>query len=119
VVMSAWNPKRERRYEYVKDSVAARGKSPEVAVAAGIAARTMNKAARARAGEARSASVTSLLDLSSAFATRRSGQDVSPAVFRGPARRVDDARKLDSYDASKAFRIRASSTHAGSQVDQG
>ncbi|GAA4576733.1 plasmid stabilization protein [Planotetraspora kaengkrachanensis] len=61
------SPKRERQYEHIKDSVKKRGKSEKVAEE--IAARTVNKE-RARAGESRTASRTSLDDISS---SRRGG----------------------------------------------
>ena len=57
-----WSPKRERQYEHVKDSLLERGAGEDRAEE--IAARTVNKA-RARAGEARGASRTSLRDISS------------------------------------------------------
>ncbi|WP_436535617.1 plasmid stabilization protein [Actinoplanes sp. HUAS TT8] len=56
------SPKRERQYEHIKDSVEKRGGSEKVAKE--IAARTVNKE-RARAGESRTASRTSLDDVSS------------------------------------------------------
>ena len=57
-----WNDKRERQYEHVKDGLEERGR-PEP-VAKEIAARVVNKE-RARAGEARTASRTSVEDISS------------------------------------------------------
>lgn len=59
---AAWSAKRERQYEHIKDSLRARGRSP--AVAEEIAARTVNKE-RARHGEAKEASRSSVDDLSS------------------------------------------------------
>jgi hypothetical protein len=56
------SPKRERQYEHIKDSVEKRGGSTKKAKE--IAARTVNKE-RARAGEARTASRSSLDDVSS------------------------------------------------------
>ncbi|GAA1284306.1 hypothetical protein Psi02_33800 [Planotetraspora silvatica] len=61
------SPKRERQYEHIKDSVKKRGKSDKVAKE--IAARTVNKE-RARAGESRTKSRTSIDDISS---SRRGG----------------------------------------------
>ena len=58
----AWNAKRERQYEHIKDSLLDRGKSEDKAEE--IAARTVNKE-RARAGEARTASRSSIDDISS------------------------------------------------------
>ena len=62
-----WSPERERQYEYIKAGYEDRGESEDTAEE--IAARTVNKE-RARNGEAREASVTSLDDISSA---RRGG----------------------------------------------
>jgi hypothetical protein len=56
------SPKRERQYEHIKDSVEQRGGSAKQAKQ--IAARTVNKE-RARAGESRTASRSSLQDVSS------------------------------------------------------
>lgn len=56
------SPKRERQYEHVKDSVEQRGGSAKRAKE--IAARTVNKE-RARAGESRTASRSSVQDVSS------------------------------------------------------
>ncbi|WP_030765150.1 hypothetical protein [Streptomyces sp. NRRL F-2664] len=62
------SPKRERQYEHIKESAEERGESPERAKE--IAARTVNKE-RARAGESKTASRTSLEDMSS---SKRGGQ---------------------------------------------
>src|SRR6186713_713413 len=58
----AWNDKRERQYEHIKDGLLERGENQDKAEE--IAARTVNKE-RARAGEAREASRTSTEDISS------------------------------------------------------
>jgi hypothetical protein len=58
----AWNQKRERQYEHIKDGLLERGETEDKAEE--IAARTVNKE-RARAGEARQASRTSTDDISS------------------------------------------------------
>src|SRR5437899_1688271 len=58
---SAWRPKRERQYEHIKESLEERGTREEKAEE--IAARTVNKD-RARAGEAKEASPTSIQDIS-------------------------------------------------------
>ncbi|HET9455984.1 MAG TPA: hypothetical protein VFO78_01485 [Candidatus Limnocylindrales bacterium] len=63
----AWSPKRERQYEHIRDGLLERGTSEDKAEE--IAARTVNKE-RARAGEAATASRTSIDDLSS---SRRGG----------------------------------------------
>ncbi len=56
----SWSPKRERQYRHIKKSLLAKGK-PE-ALAEEIAARVVNKE-RAQAGEARTASRSSLQDM--------------------------------------------------------
>jgi plasmid stabilization system protein ParE len=58
----AWSNKRERQYEHIKEGLKERGDSEDEAEE--IAARTVNKE-RARSGEARSASRTSIEDISS------------------------------------------------------
>ena len=63
----AWTAKRERQCEHIKESLLDRGSSNDKAEE--IAARTVNKE-RARAGEARTASRTSIDDISS---SRRGG----------------------------------------------
>lgn len=62
------NPKRERQYEHIKKSAQDRGESTSRAEE--IAARTVNKE-RARSGESKTASRTSIQDMSSG---RRGGQ---------------------------------------------
>ena len=59
---AAWNPKRERQYKHIKESLKERGASTDKAEE--IAARTVNKE-RARAGEAKDPSRTSTEDISS------------------------------------------------------
>lgn len=58
----AWSAKRERQYEHIKESLEERGTGENKAEE--IAARTVNKE-RARSGEARQASRTSVEDISS------------------------------------------------------
>ena len=58
----AWNAKRERQYEHIKEGLEERGENEDTAQE--IAARTVNKE-RARAGEARTASRSSVKDISS------------------------------------------------------
>ncbi|MFF7986512.1 plasmid stabilization protein [Streptomyces sp. NPDC007901] len=62
------SPKRERQYEHIKESALDRGESQERAEE--IAARTVNKE-RARSGESKTASRTSVQDMSSG---RRGGK---------------------------------------------
>jgi plasmid stabilization system protein ParE len=63
----AWSPKRDRQYEHIKESLLDRGASEDKAEE--IAARTVNKE-RARAGEAKETSRSSIDDISS---SRRGG----------------------------------------------
>jgi len=58
----AWNAKRERQYEHIKEGLLERGEKTDEAEE--IAARTVNKE-RARAGEAKESSPTSIRDISS------------------------------------------------------
>jgi hypothetical protein len=60
--VKAWSPKRERQYEHIKQGLESRGTDDDTAEE--IAARTVNKE-RARAGEAKEASRTSIDDISS------------------------------------------------------
>jgi len=59
---TAWNAKRERQYEHVEEGLRRQGDSD--GLAREIAARTVNKA-RARAGESRTVSRSSVDDISS------------------------------------------------------
>ncbi len=76
----AWNSKRERQYEHIKEGLRERGEDEDTAEE--IAARTVNKE-RARAGEANQASRTSTDDISSG---RRGGL----RSHRGPGGRTRD-----------------------------
>jgi hypothetical protein len=76
----AWNAKRERQYEHIKEGLRERGEKEDTAEE--IAARTVNKE-RARAGEAREASRTSTKDISSG---RRGGL----RSHKGPGGRTRD-----------------------------
>jgi hypothetical protein len=58
----AWNDKRERQYEHIKEGLEDKGRSEDTAEE--IAARTVNKE-RARTGEAKEKSKTSTNDISS------------------------------------------------------
>ncbi len=59
---NSWSDKRERQYEHIKEGELQQGRSEDVAEE--IAARTVNKE-RARSGESRTKSRTSLDDISS------------------------------------------------------
>jgi plasmid stabilization system protein ParE len=58
---NSWSPKRRRQYEHIKDGLLDHGRPEELAEE--IAARTVNKE-RAQHGESRTASPTSVDDLS-------------------------------------------------------
>src|ERR1700691_2310242 len=60
--VTAWSPKRERQYEHIKERLEDRGTDEDTAEE--IAERTVNKE-RARAGESKEASRTSIDDISS------------------------------------------------------
>jgi hypothetical protein len=76
----AWNKKRERQYEHIKSGLKERGEDEDTAQE--IAARTVNKE-RARSGEAKERSKSSIDDLSSG---RRGGL----RSHKGPGGRTRD-----------------------------
>jgi hypothetical protein len=84
----AWNKKRERQYDHIKDGLLERGEDEDTAEE--IAARTVNKE-RARAGEAREASRTSTDDISS---SRRGGL----RSRKGPGGRTKDQLYNEARD---------------------
>ncbi|MFF2960045.1 plasmid stabilization protein [Streptomyces sp. NPDC057963] len=88
------NAKRERQYEHIKESAQERGVGEDRAEE--IAARTVNKA-RARAGESRIASRTSIEDMSS----RRGGLR-SHSGAGGPTREqlYEEAKKKNVHGRS-------------------
>jgi hypothetical protein len=84
----AWNKKRERQYEHIKEGLAERGRSDDTA--SEIAARTVNKE-RARSGEAKQKSKTSTNDISS---SRRGGlRSHSGSGGRTKAQLYEEAKK--------------------------
>ncbi|MBD0694170.1 plasmid stabilization protein [Streptomyces sp. CBMA123] len=90
------SPKRERQYEHIKDSALERGESPKRAEE--IAARTVNKE-RARHGESKTASRSSLKDISS---SRRGGLR-SHSGSQGPTKEqlYNEARQRNIHGRSK------------------
>ncbi len=88
----AWNEKRERQYEHIKDSLEDRGASEDKAEE--IAARTVNKE-RARAGEAKTSSRLSRTDISSG---RRGG-------LRSGTRRLKGRTRDQLYEEAKSMGI--------------
>jgi hypothetical protein len=92
----AWNAKRERQYQHIKEGLEDRGDS-EV-LASEIAARTVNKE-RARAGESAQASETSIRDISSG---RRGGlRSHKGAGGRTKAQLYEEARRKGVEGRSK------------------
>ncbi|MEU2630801.1 plasmid stabilization protein [Kitasatospora sp. NPDC007106] len=88
--------KRERQYEHIKDSVLDRGESEDRAKE--IAARTVNKE-RARHGESKTASRSSVQDMSS---SRRGGQR-SHSGAQGPTydQLYNEAKQRNIHGRSK------------------
>ena len=100
----AWNKKRERQYAHIKEGLRERGESESTAEE--IAARTVNKE-RARAGEARTASRTSIDDISSG---RRGGL----RSHRGPGGRT----KAQLYNEAKSKNVRGRSKMTKAQLQR-
>ena len=96
----AWNAKRDRQYEHIKQGLKGRGRSEDTAEE--IAARTVNKE-RARAGESKTASRTSIDDISSG---RRGGL----RSHGGPRGRTRDQLYEEAKD--KGIRGRSKMTKA-------
>jgi hypothetical protein len=88
----AWNAKRERQYEHIKEGLRERGTSEDKAEE--IAARTVNKE-RARSGEARESSRSSRRDMSSG---RRGG-------LRSGTNRPKGRTKEQLYNEAKKMGI--------------
>jgi hypothetical protein len=100
----AWNKKRERQYDHIKEGLLDRGESEDTAEE--IAARTVNKE-RARAGEARTASRSSTDDISSG---RRGGL----RSHRGSGGRT----KAQLYNEAKHKGIRGRSKMTKDQLER-
>jgi hypothetical protein len=101
---SAWNAKRERQYEHVKESERKQGRSAKRAKE--IAARTVNKE-RARSGETKGGpSRTSTRDISSG---RRGG-------IRSGTNRPKGRTKAQLYDEAKRMNIAGRSTMSKAQL---
>ncbi|MEU9418015.1 plasmid stabilization protein [Streptomyces sp. NPDC051000] len=100
------SPKRERQYEHIKESAEERGEGTKRAEE--IAARTVNKE-RARAGESKTASRSSLDDMSS---SKRGGQR-SHSGAQGPTkeqlyneakqRNIEGRSKMDKAELKRAL----------------
>jgi hypothetical protein len=101
----AWNAKRERQYEHIKDSLEDRGTSHDKAQE--IAARTVNKE-RARSGEAKESSRLSRTDMSSG---RRGG-------LRSGTDRPRGRTKEQLYNEAKRMGIKGRSTMTKDQLQR-
>lgn len=99
-----WSPKRERQYEHIKKGLRGRGDSEPLAEE--IAARTVNKE-RARSGESRQASRSSIDDISS---SRRGGL----RSHRGAGGRT----KEQLYEDARRKGIRGRSHMTKAQLDR-
>ena len=100
----SWSGKRERQYEHIRDGLEARGRSEEESEE--VAARTVNKE-RTRSGESRTASSTSVRDLSSG---RRGGL----RSHRGAGGRT----KQQLYEEAKRKGVRGRSNMTKKQLEQ-
>lgn len=100
----AWNQKRERQYEHIKEGLLDRGRDEDTAEE--IAARTVNKE-RARSGEARTASRSSVHDISSG---RRGGL----RSHRGPGGRT----KAQLYNEAKQRNIEGRSKMTKAELER-
>ena len=104
----AWSAKRERQSDHIKDSLKERGRSEETAEE--IAARTVNKE-RARAGESREKSRTSVEDISS---YRRGGL----RSHNGPGGRTYDQLYEEAKDRNIAGRSKMSKRELERALDR-
>jgi plasmid stabilization system protein ParE len=100
----AWSAKRERQYEHIKEGLEERGEDEDTAEE--IAARTVNKE-RARSGEARTASRSSLEDMSSG---RRGGK----RSHKGPGGRT----KEQLYNEAKKKNIEGRSKMTKAELEK-
>ncbi|MFL6068846.1 MAG: plasmid stabilization protein [Gaiellaceae bacterium] len=101
----AWSNKRERQYEHIKDSAKKQGKSTKRAKQ--IAAATVNKE-RARKGESRTASKSSVNDMSSG---RRGG-------LRSGTNRPKGRMKEQLYNEAKRRGIKGRSRMNKAQLER-
>jgi hypothetical protein len=100
----AWNAKRERQYEHIKEGLEDKGRSEDTAEE--IAARTVNKE-RARAGEAEQKSKSSVDDISSG---RRGGL----RSHKGSGGRTRD----QLYEEAKKKNIKGRSSMSKDQLEK-
>jgi hypothetical protein len=100
----AWNKKRERQYEHIKEGLEERGRDEDEAEE--IAARTVNKE-RARSGEAKQRSKTSTRDISS---SRRGGL----RSHRGSGGRT----KAQLYEEAKKKNVKGRSSMTKAELER-
>jgi hypothetical protein len=100
----SWSAKRERQYKHIKEGLEEHGRSEDLAEE--IAARTVNKE-RARAGEAKQRSRTSVSDISSG---RRGGL----RSHRGPGGRT----KAQLYNEARHLGIPGRSSMTKRQLER-
>jgi plasmid stabilization system protein ParE len=100
----AWSRKRERQYEHIKEGLEQRGDTEDKAEE--IAARTVNKE-RARSGEAKTSSRTSVRDISSG---RRGGL----RSHSGPGGRTKD----QLYAEAQRKNVKGRSTMTKSELER-
>ncbi len=101
----AWSAKRERQYEHIKTEQKRQGKSTKRAKE--VAARTVNKE-RARKGESKTASRSSVRDISSG---RRGG-------LRSGTRRPKGPTKEQLYNEAKQRNVPGRSTMTKAQLQR-
>ena len=100
----SWSAKRERQYDHIKEGLLDQGDSEDLAEE--IAARTVNKE-RARAGESKTASRTSVKDISSG---RRGGL----RSHQGPGGRTRD----QLYEEARRRGIKRRSAMSKAQLER-
>jgi hypothetical protein len=100
----AWNSKRERQYEHIKDNARSRGEP--AGRAKRIAAATVNKE-RARSGESKTASRTSIQDVSSGHRGGKRSQQGA-----------DGRTKEQLYAEAKRRNIKGRSSMTKAQLEQ-
>ncbi|MEA2477583.1 MAG: hypothetical protein QOC87_1782 [Actinomycetota bacterium] len=105
----SWSSKRERQYEHIKDSEKKQGASTKKAKE--IAARTVNKE-RARSGESKSRSRSSVKDMSS---SRRGGQRSGTSRPKGRTKEqlYNEAKKRGVEGRSKMTKDQLQKALAG------
>jgi hypothetical protein len=104
----AWNAKRERQYEHIKEGLLERGRDEDTAEE--IAARTVNKE-RARTGESKERSRTSTKDISSG---RRAGL----RSHKGPGGRTKEQLYQEARDRGIRGRSKMTKAELEGAVDR-